>query len=64
MAISRSSLSIDAAPPGILAGRPFWKKKIDNIFLIGIPMAGSLACPFWFHYHPIHWVEIVTLVLG
>jgi len=27
-------------------------------------MAGSLACPFWFHYHPIHWVEVVTFVLG
>jgi stearoyl-CoA desaturase (delta-9 desaturase) len=64
MAISRSSLSIDAAPPGILAGRISWKKKVDNIFLIGIPMAGSLACPFWFHYHPIHWVEIVTFVIG
>ncbi|MGD0155579.1 MAG: fatty acid desaturase [Terracidiphilus sp.] len=65
MAISRSSLPVAVTrPPGMIFGRAALKKRIDNTFLIGIPLAGSVACVFWFLYHPIHWVEVVTFVIG
>ena len=47
----------------ILSGRAL-KKRIDNTFLIGIPLAGSIGCLFWFRHHPIHWVEVITFALG
>lgn len=68
MAISRSSplsqAGAAAQPRGIVAGRAALKKRLDNTFLIGIPFAGSIACLFWFHSHPIHAVEIVTFIAG
>jgi stearoyl-CoA desaturase (Delta-9 desaturase) len=53
-----------APPRGVIAGGRALKKKIVNTFLIGIPLAGSVECLFWFHSHPIHAVEIVTFILG
>jgi stearoyl-CoA desaturase (delta-9 desaturase) len=51
-------------PRGIVAGRAALKKRIDNTFLIGIPLAGSVASIFWFWNHPIHWVEVITFAVG
>ena len=65
MAISRTSQPAAVAQPiGMIAGRAALKKRIDNTFLIGLPLAGSVASIFWFRYHPIHWVEVVTFIVG
>ncbi|HTB97603.1 MAG TPA: hypothetical protein VK716_11380, partial [Terracidiphilus sp.] len=65
MAISRTIQPVVVAKPrGILAGRVALKKRIDNTFLIGFPLTGSIASIFWFRHHPIHAVEIVTFILG
>jgi stearoyl-CoA desaturase (delta-9 desaturase) len=65
MAISPFPPHLTAAPArGVIAGRPALKKKIANTFLIGIPFAGSVACLFWFHAHPIHAVEVITFIAG
>ncbi len=65
MAVSPFPRPVAIAPsPGVIVGRPALKKKIDNAFLIGVPLAGSVACLFWFHSHPIHAVEVVTFLLG
>jgi stearoyl-CoA desaturase (delta-9 desaturase) len=65
LAISRSSLPATGGDPlGILAGCAALKKRIDNAFLIGFPLAGSVAGIFWFLYHPIHWVEVITFAVG
>src|SRR5579863_7517375 len=65
MAISRSSQPAAVVQPrGILAGRVALKKRIDNTFLIGFPLASSVASVFWFRSHPIHVVEVVTFILG
>jgi stearoyl-CoA desaturase (delta-9 desaturase) len=65
MAISPSSQPVAVTrPPGMIAGRVALKKRIDNTFLIGIPLLGSVACIVWFCYHPIHWVEVVTFLVG
>ncbi len=65
MAISRSSQPVELIrPPGMIAGQGAWKKRIDNTFLIGFPLAGSVASIFWFRSHPIHWVEVITFVVG
>jgi len=65
LAISRSSAAVAVTQPrGILAGRAALKKRIDNIFLIGVPLAGSVASIFWFRSHPIHAIEVVTFIVG
>jgi stearoyl-CoA desaturase (delta-9 desaturase) len=65
VAVSPFPQPVVVAPArGVIAGRPALKKKIDNTFLIGIPLAGSVGCVFWFHSHPIHVVEFVTFLLG
>ncbi len=65
MAISRASQPVAVVQPrGILAGRAALKKRIDNTFLIGFPLVGSVASIFWFRGHPIHAVEVVTFILG
>ena len=65
MAISRSSQPVELIrPPGMIAGQAAWKKRIDNTFLIGFPLAGSVASIFWFRAHPIHWVEVITFAVG
>ena len=48
----------------MIAGQAAWKKRIDNTFLIGFPLAGSVASIFWFRNHPIHWVEVITFAVG
>jgi len=48
----------------MIVGSAALKKRIDNTFLIGIPLAGSVACIVWLCYHPIHWVEVITFVAG
>jgi stearoyl-CoA desaturase (delta-9 desaturase) len=53
-----------ALPRGVIAGGPALKKRIANTFLIGVPLAGSVGCVFWFRSHPIHAVEVVTFILG
>jgi stearoyl-CoA desaturase (Delta-9 desaturase) len=69
LAISRSiSQSNEAAettqPPGLIAGRAALKKRIDNTFLIGFPLAGTVANIFWIRAHTIHAVEVVTFIVG
>jgi stearoyl-CoA desaturase (delta-9 desaturase) len=65
LAIFRDNLQIAAdRPPGMIASRAALKKRLDNTFLIGFPLAGSLASIFWFRYHPIHWVEVITFAVG
>jgi stearoyl-CoA desaturase (Delta-9 desaturase) len=65
LAISRrSQLNPIAQPPGIIAGRTALRKQITNVFLIGFPLAGSIASAFWVHSHSIHTVEVVTFVIG
>ena len=48
----------------MIAGPAAWKKRIDNTFLIGFPLAGSVGSIFWFRSHPIHWVEVITFAVG
>lgn len=65
MAVSNIHQPVAVARPlGVIFGRPALKKQIANAFLIGIPLAGSLGCLFWFHSHPIHAVEVVTFIVG
>jgi stearoyl-CoA desaturase (delta-9 desaturase) len=65
LAIFRSALPVTGPRPrGIIDGRAALKKRIDNTFLIGIPLVGSVAAIVWFSTHPIHIVEIVTFILG
>ena len=57
--------AVTAAPAlGVIVRRPALRKKIDNTILIGVPFAGSVAGLFWLHSHPIHWVEVVTFIVG
>jgi stearoyl-CoA desaturase (delta-9 desaturase) len=53
-----------APPRGVILGGRTWKKRLANTFLIGVPLAGSVGCLFWFRAHRIHWVEVVTFILG
>ena len=65
MAISRLHKPVVVAPSrGVIAGQPALRKKIDNAFLIGVPLVGSVGFLFWYHSHPIHAVEVVTFILG
>jgi stearoyl-CoA desaturase (Delta-9 desaturase) len=65
LAISRSRQAVDVAQPrGIIVGRPALRKRIANVFLIGFPIAGSIASVFWFRSHPVHIVVVVTFILG
>lgn len=64
VAVLSSPGDFTASPRGVIFGSPALKKRIDNTFLIGIPFAGSVACLFWFRSHPVHWVEVVTFIVG
>jgi len=65
MAISRFAQPVAVTQPrGMIAGRAALKKRIDNTFLIGVPLVGSIAGIFWFFCHPIHAVEVVTFIIG
>ena len=65
MAISQLQPTLATVPArGVIVGRQALKKKIENTFLIGIPLAGSIGCLFWFRSHPIHLVEVITFLLG
>lgn len=50
---------------GVVYGGPaVLQKRVENAFLIGAPLAGSVACPFWFWGHPIGWIEISAFFIG
>lgn len=52
-------------PVGVsFGGRKALKKRIENSVLIGVPLSGTIAAPFWFYYHPFTWIEITAFVIG
>jgi stearoyl-CoA desaturase (delta-9 desaturase) len=53
------------SPLGVSFGGPAaLRKRIDNTLLIGIPLAGSIATPFWFANHPFGWIEVLTFAIS
>ncbi len=48
----------------IRGGSAARRKRTDNAFLIGVPVIGSLACPFWFWGHAFTWIEMSAFVIG
>lgn len=45
-------------------GRKARRKRVENAVLIGIPLSGTLATPFWFYHHPITWIEVSAFLIG
>jgi stearoyl-CoA desaturase (delta-9 desaturase) len=53
------------AAVGVMSGG--WeavKKRIENTILIGVPLAGSIAAPFWIYENSISWIEITAFLWG
>ena len=65
MLSARETGAREAPLRGVLhGGRRAWIKRLDNALLIGIPLAGSLAVPFWFARHPFGLIEAATFAIG
>ena len=49
---------------GVTRGGPeALRKRVENVLLIGVPLAGTLATPFWIANHGVTWIEIVAFVV-
>jgi stearoyl-CoA desaturase (delta-9 desaturase) len=52
-------------PPGVsFAKDSAFHKRTENALLIGVPLAGTFAAPWWFYANDFSWIEISSFVIG
>jgi stearoyl-CoA desaturase (Delta-9 desaturase) len=63
MVSDESSKQEITAIPGVIAGgAPALQKRIENLFLIGVPMAGSMLAVVHVAEHGLRWSDIVVFL--
>jgi stearoyl-CoA desaturase (delta-9 desaturase) len=48
----------------ILGGEPAARKRMENLIEVGVPLAGTLALPFWLYEHSLTRVEVSAFIVS